>query len=205
MLIFDIGANHGRWSLRNNGPDVKIIAVEGSRKTFDILSSNCNLISNITCLYYAVTDDPNEFVSFYEADDDGISTTNIEWLTKSGYRFEGRLRNQTTSPNITLDKLIEQYGLPDLLKIDVEGGEYNCIKSLSQKVPVLCFEWAIETSDIVFNSANHLTTLGFSKFYIQHNDDYGFRPSDEQYFDLETLTNQFQSFGELAWGMIWCK
>jgi FkbM family methyltransferase len=205
MLLFDIGANQGRWSYANYGPDVKIIAVEGSKKTFDVLSGNLNTLNNITCLYYAVTDYPDEFVSFYEADDDGLSTTNIEWLTNPSYRFNGHLRNETKSPTITLDKLIDQYGLPDFLKIDVEGGEYNCIKSLTKKVPVLCFEWAIETSDIVFDSVNYLTSLGFSKFYTQQADDYTFRPTDDQYYDLETLTNEFEGFKEGDWGMVWCK
>ncbi len=32
---------------------------------------------------------------------------------------------------ITINKLIECYGVPDLIKIDVKGGEYECISLLT--------------------------------------------------------------------------
>ena len=63
--------------------------------------------------------------------------------------------------------MIRQSIKPDLLKIDVEGGEYECIKSLKQKVDCLCFEWAAEMNDITYKCLEYLSVLGFTKFYIQ--------------------------------------
>jgi hypothetical protein len=40
----------------------------------------------------------------------------------------------------TLDQLIDQYGTPAFIKIDVEGYELSVLKGLSQKVPYLSFE-----------------------------------------------------------------
>ncbi len=47
-------------------------------------------------------------------------------------------------PTISIDTLIDTYGIPDLIKIDVEGAEELVVKSLTKKVKCLCFEWAVE-------------------------------------------------------------
>lgn len=53
MLIFDIGANIGNWSLANIGNDNQIVAVEASPKNFKELEQNC-ILKNIIPLKYAV-------------------------------------------------------------------------------------------------------------------------------------------------------
>ena len=63
--------------------------------------------------------------------------------------------------------MVELYGLPDLIKINVEGGEFDVISSLHQKVPSLCFEWASETKDITYNCLDYLYALGFNDFIFK--------------------------------------
>ena len=99
--------------------------------------------------------------------------------------------------------LIDIYGIPDLLKVDVEGGEYFCLKSLSKKVPQLCFEWASEVNDITYKCLDHLFSLGYTGFYIQFGDNYTFRPTT---YDDITTTRQIlmKTVPKIDWGMIWC-
>jgi hypothetical protein len=107
---------------------------------------------------------------------------------------------------ITIDTLIDRYGLPNLIKIDVEGGEYNCISSLSQKVDLLCFEWASETNDISFQCIDHLVYLGFTQFYIQNCDAYTFRPNATDYYDYDSIRIKLTNTKPKEdWGMIWAK
>jgi hypothetical protein len=107
---------------------------------------------------------------------------------------------------ITIDKLIEQYGIPDLIKIDVEGGEYDCVTSLTQKVKLLCFEWAIELNDITFKCIDYLLNIGYTHFYIQDGDDYLFRPQDSDFYDNFTVkTKLLNTTPKPDWGMMWCK
>ena len=107
---------------------------------------------------------------------------------------------------ITIDKLINIYGIPDIIKIDVEGGEYSAISSLSQKVNQLCFEWASETNNITLKCLEHLVNLGYNEFYLQFEDNYTFRPNISDYNTFENVKTQLNSsIPKKDWGMVWCK
>jgi hypothetical protein len=54
--------------------------------------------------------------------------------------------------------LAEIYGVPDLIKIDVEGAEWSVFKGLSSKMGMIAFEWTWATW------AEHLEQLR----YLQH-------------------------------------
>ena len=43
----------------------------------------------------------------------------------------------------TLDALIENYGMPDFIKIDVEGYELEVLKGLTQPIRMISFEYTI--------------------------------------------------------------
>lgn len=204
MLLFDIGANIGKWSLANIKPEVKIIAVEASPITFQKLQTSCSH-PDITLVNYAICDNNGEDITFYQADCDTISTINKDWLTKETMRFNNYGFKESTCKTMTMDKLIELYGKPDLIKIDVEGGEYSCVSSLSQKVDQLCFEWSSEVNDINFNCLDHLSSLGFNRFYLQFEDAYTFRPSNDEYVNIDSVKKQLsETVPKQHWGMLWC-
>lgn len=202
-MFFDIGANIGKWSLANIDKCNKIFSIEASPSIFNRLQNNCKN-ENIILLNYAVCNNNGKDILFYEADT--LSTMNKDWLTKDTSRFCNTSYKEIICKTITIDNLIENYGLPDLIKIDVEGGEYECIKSLTQKVNLLCFEWASETKTITLNCIDYLFNLGYTKYYIQMEDNYTFRPQDNDFYDIYTtkslITNMIP---KQDWGMIWCK
>jgi FkbM family methyltransferase len=211
-LYFDIGANVGKWCAKNYKRCEKIIAVEPSIANYKILSKNCHS-KNIICLNYAVSNTDKKEIDFYE--NGCISTINKNWLCSKKSRFYGREYVKTTCQTIKLDKLIKQYGIPDLIKIDVEGAEDLAISSLSQKVKTLCFEWAQEFYSVTINSINHLMKIGFTKFYVQSNGKFSFVPKEEEYTEdlniikekLTTNERNINHLGEIKqpWGMIWAK
>jgi FkbM family methyltransferase len=206
-MYFDIGANIGNWSLENVHTADKIITIEASSSTFNRLISNVKNNSKIIPLNFAVCNNDGNDIVFYDAHyDDVFSTINKEWLTSPNSRFYGKPYREIMCKTITIDKLIETYGIPELIKIDVEGGEYGCISSLSQRVNHLCFEWASEVNDITFKCIDHLSALGFASFYLQMQDNYTFRPNPDQYFDGNTLKNKLLATKpKIDWGMIWCQ
>ena len=208
MLIFDIGANIGLWSIANYNQDTRIIALEASPITYEKLKINCNNqdYPNIELLNYAVCDSQDEYITFYHADNSVFSTLNLDWLTSSNSRFCGERYQKIISPVISLDKLIDMYGVPDLLKIDVEGGEYSCIKSLNKKVGVICFEWASETNEITHACIDHLYNLGYREFYLKFEDNYTYRPLDTDYYDITNIKKNLETtIPKLHWGMVWTR
>jgi len=204
-MYFDIGSNVGNWSLQNINFCDKIIAIEASPITFERLTNNCKN-DRIILLNYAVCNNNDNDITFYHANCDTISTLNKEWLTNSSSRFYNEPYTEIICKTISIDKLIQQYGLPDLIKIDVEGGEYETISSLTRKVKLLCFEWASETNKITFNCIDYLYNLGYTQYYIQNGDDYLFRPNDNDFYDIYTLKTKISNtISKIDWGMIWCK
>jgi FkbM family methyltransferase len=204
-MYFDIGSNIGNWSLANIHKCNKIISIEASPITFKRLVNNCKN-DNIILLNYAVCNNNCNDIIFYQADSDTLSTINKEWLTSESSRFHNYPYKEITCKTITIDKLIEEYGIPDFIKIDVEGGEYECICSLTQKVKLLCFEWASETNMITFKCIDYLFKLGYTQYYIQMGDDYLFRPSDDDFYDIFSIKIKLsKTIPKHDWGMIWCK
>jgi FkbM family methyltransferase len=204
MKIFDIGANIGKWSLVNSQNASNIISVEADPDTYSKLVLLCNSQTHILCENYAVCDSSNDTITFYKCTTaDTISTLNRDWLANPLSRFNNYPYTEIVCKTITLDKLIEKHGIPNLIKIDVEGGEYECIRSLTQKVESLCFEWASETNYITYKCLDYLQSLGYDKFYLQHEDMYTFRPTTFYTIDIvrEQLAN---TTPKKEWGMIWC-
>jgi FkbM family methyltransferase len=205
-MYFDIGSNIGKWSLSNINNCDKIIAVEASPITFIKLVENCKYNFKIECINYAVCDNNGNDIVFYHADADTISTINKDWLVSENSRFHNSSFREILCKTITIDDLIKKYGEPELIKVDVEGGEYECIKSLKTKVKNICFEWASETNDITFKCLHYLKNIGFEKFYIQYEDNYVFRPSTEQYKNVDLIFEELnKTTPKNEWGMIWCK
>lgn len=211
-MYFDIGCNIGKWTLANIDKCDKIISIEASPNTFDKLNENCkdylqqdDQKNKIVTLNYAVCSQRNE-ITFYEADSHELSTINIDWLTSPSSRFYNVGYKKIKCKTITIDKLIEIYGIPELIKIDVEGGEYECIKSLTKKVKMICFEWASETNEISYQCLDYLFNLGFRYFYIQTQDNYTFRPNENSFDDIVTTKIKLSNTKPKEdWGMLWCK
>jgi FkbM family methyltransferase len=204
-MYFDIGANIGNWSLSNLNSCDKIISVEASPNTFQRLLSNINNNPKIICLNYAVCDSNDEYITFYNCNADTLSTINKDWLDSDKSRFHNYSNYDVIkSKTITIDKLIDIYGVPEFIKIDVEGGEFESISSLTQKVNNLCFEWASETNEITFKCIDYLQNLGYTEFAIQYEDDYTYRP--DIYTNSENIKNLLNNTTpKKEWGMIWTK
>ena len=145
-MYFDIGANVGRLAQAN-------IAVDASPQTYDKLQGECKH-DRIELLNFAVCNNAGNDVKL-----------NQNWLTDKSSRFYDACNyHEIVCKSITVDNLIAKYGKPDFIKIDVEGGEFSCVSSLTQKVDLLCFEWAAELNDVSTLSLQHLIGLGFTKF-----------------------------------------
>lgn len=169
-LFFDIGSNIGTFVQKglDNGYN-KIISVEANNETFESLKNNFKNNPNVVMINKACSNIDNNKITFYKMEGSDISTCNYNWISKEGYRFKGcKIKEKVIIDTITLDNLINIYGVPELIKIDVEGYEEHVIKGLTKKVPKIFFEWTIETLQNTINILIYLRDkLNFNIFAVQ--------------------------------------
>lgn len=171
MLCFDIGANRGDFTLAALAKGYRVIALEPAPRVFGELVQNFIYNPNVIPLKMAVSDADNERLKFYEAEEDGLSTLNIDWLTKDGMPYQGKPYRQCEVSTITLNTLCEVYGIPNLVKIDVEGAEWSVFKGLSSKVGTIAFEWTDATIDEHDLQLQYLMDMSYTEVgpqFIEH-------------------------------------
>jgi len=171
MLCFDIGANRGDFTLAALGKGYDVVALEPAHRVFAELVANFCYDPRVTPLKFAVSGSDYDWVEFYEADEDGLSTLNQEWLTDETMPYAGKSYRTIGATTITLDTLALKYGVPDLIKIDVEGGEWSVFKGLSSKMGKIAFEWTLATLSDHKLQLEYLSHGGYTEVapqFIEH-------------------------------------
>ena len=136
-LIFDIGANIGYLSLlfnsllKNTGT---VVAIEPSTRCFHQLQRNTAFSEKIQTLNVAISN-RTEKLQFAET----------KCLERSSLETVNTYAKTIDVEAIQLDDLCLEYGMPDFIKIDVEGHEFAVFqgaeKMLSSKLrPLIYFE-----------------------------------------------------------------
>ncbi|MGK5442264.1 FkbM family methyltransferase [Micromonospora sp. URMC 105] len=74
-------------------------------------------------------------------------------------------------PVVTVDALIDRYGVPAFTKIDVEGFEDAVLAGLSRPLPALSFEFTTIARAVAHRCLDRLTALGFGGFDVALGDD----------------------------------
>ena len=172
LMIFDIGANYGTFVEAALKESHKVIALEPAPRVFSRLVNSYLYNPNVIPLKLAVSETNNERVVFFEAEEDGLSTLNIEWLTGETMPYEGKPFRTVMATTITVDKLVEIYGKPDLIKIDVEGAEWLVFKGMTANHGKLTFEWTDVTLGEHCAQLGYLESLGYTEvapqFIVNH-------------------------------------
>lgn len=229
-LIYDIGFNKGEFTQAcfDNYPDCEVIGVEANKDLFYSTPKQ----KNLTLLNNLVSDKDDEMVDFFvEFGQTGISTASKDFMENSRFKKgskyvpanSGRWVNAGKVATISLDTMIKNHGQPDIVKVDVEGYEYNVLKGLTQKVGKICFECHEEEKDKLNKIIKHLLSIGYNEFgfigYLEEKkstekltfseigDPYLVEP--DKYFSWESLQEDIeQSFipeRRVNYGMFWCK
>ena len=229
-LVFDIGFNRGDFSkvCLGQNPNCHIIGVEANPSLYYDFVKN----DNINLLHYIVSDGTEESVDFFiDPFQDGISTASQEFMENSRFSKGSKYLRENSAnwfkvgkvKTITIDKMIEVYGNPDMIKIDVEGYEYNVICGLTQKSGKICFECHEEESEKLEKIIDHLSNIGYEQFgmigfyeegdsfekltFSEYGDPHMVEP--DNYYSWKELKSDldkcFKQERRINYGMVWAK
>jgi FkbM family methyltransferase len=204
MKIFDIGANNGQFTDKciETHKDLTMITIEANPYLIDHLKLKYNN-NNIIILNNLISEKDNEEIDFYISNVNTISTASIEWITESRFTGSYFWYQPLKIKSRSLDSLIEEYGVPDLIKIDVEGYEFEVIKGLSKRSCEICFEWAEEQYTNIIKIINHLKNIGYKNFGYILGDEHLKRPEEFTSWENLNFEKNILSGRKETWGMIW--
>lgn len=140
--VIDVGANVGVFTahmLMSNSAKT-VVAVECDNKALADLQHNFRHMPMVTIIPKALSS-TSEPVTFYHSPQNPVisSTLSPDELESHNAGIKGNVT--MTVDAITLRQLVDTYGKIDLLKIDIEGGEYSVL---------------LNADDSVFNSINNI-------------------------------------------------
>ena len=170
-LIFDVGAHLGDKTNAFLACGAKVVVIEPETRLINHIKWRFSDNSRIHMVNKGLSAKP-EKLPFYRRNAASASGCVKDW--------DPKLENITKVLEIettTLDLLIEEFGIPKYIKIDVEGFEVEVLRGLSHLVPLISFEFFNNQLDRAFECMQLLSQFGELKF--------NFTSADESQLVLE--------------------
>lgn len=170
--FIDVGGNIGLFSLNASkivGENGKVYAFEAFKPNYDQFQNHIilNDCKNITLEHLAVSDQKSFIEILYNENYSNVGMA-------SSYLQEYTSKEQVES--ISLDEYVKQKQISkiDLIKIDIEGGEFSALKGMNEILTHYQPKIVIEINSIALKSSSHseqelislLTEKGYKKMKI---------------------------------------
>ncbi len=186
-LVFDIGANIGEYSRAFYSLGAVVLAVEPQPQLAAYLERRFAGVADITVLEAAVSTSPG-IADLYLASVDALASFDPsfhgdEQTEHAGFSWARSITVSTT----TLDALVDEYGQPDLVKVDVEGHEERVLQGLRKSRPPIFFEVSRARGLPVLDL---LDARGYRRYRIRPGE--SGRWADQGWLDAETVRRRLQ-------------
>ena len=164
-LCFDIGANIGNRVGIFLSLGARVVALEPQPDCVEILKRKYGKKEQVTVLPFAAGQNEGES-DMYVSNSTTISSMSRSWIDAvKQNRFKDLAWNKTIKVKVTtLDALINKFGCPKFIKIDVEGYEENVVYGLSSKVKAMSLEFTPEYNESTIQAIEHLSKLAACEF-----------------------------------------
>ena len=167
-LAFDVGAHSGNRVCAFSKLGARVVALEPQPDFARWLRRRFKHHPSVQVLQTAVGSAPGEAQLLVSPRTPTVSTLSPNFVAAAGVSESFRGVEWHEGPMVrvvTLDALIAEYGLPDFVKIDVEGFELEVLRGLSQALPALSFEFLPAVREIALGCVDRLETLASDDRY----------------------------------------
>ena len=168
-LAFDIGSHVGDriGSFRRCG--AKVVALEPQPDCANAIRTVYDGDRGITVVEAACGPKPGVLTLHINSANPTVTTASPEFVKAAdgAAGWEGQVWDKAIDvPVTTLDALISAHGVPDFVKIDVEGFEADVLAGLTHAVPALSFEFTTIQRDVAYQCLDIIAKLGSYRFNI---------------------------------------
>ena len=174
-FVFDIGANYGEYTAAVFSLGArKVVAVEPQPDLAEFVASAFAdevRAGRLVVRAEAVGAEKGRATLFSAPDPHKSMATLSEAFIESA-RQSGRAWNDAMPTDVeltTLDALIQKFGVPDYIKVDVEGFDLEVLKGLSSAIRLLSFEFNTQAGliGIAKSCIDRVCSLGIYEFNYQ--------------------------------------
>lgn len=200
-LVFDIGAHVGDRTGSFLRLGATVVALEPQPHVFRALRLIYRGIPEAVLLPVAAGAEPGEVDLHLNLRNPTVSTVSWRFIAAAagspGWTDQNWERSVSV-PVTTLDALIERYGRPDFVKIDVEGHEADVLQGAEHAVPMLSFEFTTIQREVARACIDQLGVLGSYEFNLSLGETHTLRHahwlnSDALRLELDTLPHDANS------------
>lgn len=166
-LVFDVGAHVGNRVAPLRALGARVVAVEPQPQCVRLLRRLYGDDTGVRLVAGACGSRESEAELRISSTHPTLSTLSPAWVAsiQEHYGSQGiEWDEQVTVHTHTLDTLIEHYGSPRFIKVDVEGFEAEVLKGLSRPVEALSFEFLPAEMDSAIESLRIVNALGDYRF-----------------------------------------
>jgi FkbM family methyltransferase len=169
--VFDVGANIGTRVdafLRINS---RVVAIEPQPGCVAVLRRRFGKSGNLSIVEKALGDSPGKTTLHWSSEIDVLATVSDPFLqyARRSERFKGADWEKSRLVEVTtLDHLTDIYGIPEFIKIDVEGHELAVLMGLSRAPSCLSFEFTPDFQENVAACLSQCVRIGLTEFNISY-------------------------------------
>jgi len=188
-LAFDIGANRGEYAKVLASLFKKVVCFEPQPALAEEIRKKTRAFPNLLVVNRAISDRAGTAVLHLSGHHE-MSSMEPGWIgamQASGRFGDNRWEQSCTVETMTLDEAILEHGIPDYLKVDVEGHEEKVFATLRHPIRQISFECTPEARETALAVMQKIAGTGKYRFLPLYNGELPRRPTSLPLRSLEEM------------------